>query len=108
MSEYSTVWTGEYPNLCSGRWELYRDGELLDVKIPFQECPAYTFGEYRTWHFVNWIEEEEYYEDGIPCEEWIKQHNDWLSSFAPEEDFEKIYNAFQANDWRYNSCMGCV
>lgn len=108
MSTYTTEWTGNWPCLCSGDWKLYKDGKLLDVDIPFQGEPAYTFGEYRTWYFVNWSEEWDYYEDGLSCGEWTRQHKDWLSSFAPEEDFDKIYWAFQANDWRYNSCMGCV
>ena len=109
MITYTTEWTGHWPCLCFGDWKLYKDGELLlDADIPFQGEPAYTFGEYRGWHFVNHSEEWYYYEDGLSCGEWITQHRDWLSSFAPEEDFEKIYSAFQANDWRYNSCMGCV
>lgn len=108
MSEYATEWTGCWPCLCHGEWKLYKDGDILDVDIPFQESPAYTFGEYYERRFVDWMEEFDSYEDGIPCEEWIKQYKDWLSSFAPEEDFEKIYCAFQENDWRHNSCGGCI
>ena len=46
MSEYATEWTGCWPCLCAGEWRLYKDGDILDVDIPFQESPAYTFGEY--------------------------------------------------------------
>lgn len=55
MSKWATEWSGRYPNLCSGKWSLYRDGVLLDVDIPFNgesqfdSKPAYTSG---CWHSV--------------------------------------------------------
>ena len=69
---YETNWSGDYPTLCSGLWILYRDGEELDIDIPFNHSeraergiPAGTFGTYPTWHFSDdWEEVWEDYEDG--------------------------------------------
>ena len=113
---YETNWSGDYPTLCSGLWILYRDGEELDIDIPFNHSeraergiPAGTFGTYPTWHFSDdWEEVWEDYEDGLPCDEWCSEHEEWLSTFADEEDWHIIFEAFAENDWRSNSCGGCI
>lgn len=108
MSEYETKWTGRYPSLCHGEWSLYKDGKKLNVYIPFQNNDASTYGLYQSWHFEDWLEVFESYEDGLNAEQWIEEYQDWLESFAPEEDWEDIYYAFQMNDFRMGSCGGCV
>lgn len=103
-------WSGNYPCLCSGEWTLYHNGEEIDVKIPFQNDPANTFGEYSEWYFdEDYIENERYYEDGLDEEEWIKENIEYLKQVTDDnKQYEYIYKAFQENDWRYGSCMGCV
>lgn len=106
MSEWTTRWTGKYPNLCRGRWHLYRDGNEVDN--PFNGSPAYTDGTYCSWHFENWLEVFEDYHDGLSEEDWIDENREWLESIAEEGDFPKIFRAFQENDFREMSCGGCI
>lgn len=64
-----------------------------------------TAGTYQRWHFVDWFEVFEDYEDGLEYEEWLAE-NPWANDLpAPSLD---IYMAFQAEDWRYGSCGGCI
>ena len=115
MSRYETQWTGEGPTLCSGQWFLFRDGELLDIDIPFNDprtgrgSDAGTWDYYPSWHFGDgWDVVWEEYESGLHEEEWCEKHRDWLSSFADPSEWGDIYNAFNVNDWRHNSCGGCI
>ena len=109
MNEYTTSWTGKYPNLCSGHWELFCNGEQLNIYIPFYQNPADTFGEYSRWYFdEDWMDCWDTYEEGEKQDEWIAHFHDWLDSFAPAEDWPAIYEAFQLNDWRHMSCGGCI
>lgn len=103
-------WSGSYPCLCFGEWTLYYNGEEIDAEIPFQNEPADTFGEYIEWYFdEDYIENEKYYEDGLDEEEWIKENIEYLKQVTDDnKQYEYIYKAFQENDWRYGSCMGCV
>ena len=100
-------WTGSYPCLCSGRWELTIDGVNFTDVIPpeLRTKPMNTFGEYQSWHFENWIEVFESYVDGLPFECWIKE-NEWVNNL-PCNPFE-VYLAFNENDWRHGSCGGCI
>lgn len=118
MSKWATEWSGRYPNLCSGKWSLYRDDVLLDVDIPFNgesqfdSKPAYTSG---CWHSVGiyhegdeWVEFDDEYRNGRERCEWCDEHRSWLQGIAPEQEWGDIYLAFAANDWRYGSCGGCI
>ncbi len=104
-------WTGSYPTKCMGEWKLYLDGKDISNKIPKskRECSMNTFGTYEQWHFVNWLEEFESYEDGLHCDEWIKENEKWLSKITDNKELqEEIYKAFQAEDWRLGECGGCI
>lgn len=106
---WNAVWTGRYPNLCSGVWELYHDGDFVRTDIPFQGEPAGTYGVYFQWYFVGDLDEEwEDYEDGLGCDAWCTEYADWLVTVADKDEWPKIFEAFQASDWRYNSCGGCI
>lgn len=123
MAEWTVKWTGSYPCLCSGKWIVYKDSKPIDLHdCPFVEVdvdsegneywdyhPANTYGIYSTWHFEDWIEVSEDYEDGLLLDAWIEEYRDWLMKIDPSgDDWENIYDAFSVEDWRYNSCMGCV
>lgn len=109
MNAYSAIWSGEYPNLCYGFWTLYKNGEPMKTDIPFAETDAETYGTYSRWSFnSDWEEEWEEYEDGLSCAEWIMKYKDWLSSIAPKDDWENIYNAFTVEDFRRGECGGCI
>lgn len=106
---WTAKWSGAYPNLCSGEWTLYHDGITVDTNIPFQGSDAGTFGTYPTWSFgSDWDEQWDEYDDGMLCGDWCQEYEYWLSHLAPREEWGEIYTAFQAEDWRHNSCGGCI
>ena len=103
-----TIWTGEYPNLCSGEWRLTIDGKDYSDKIPEElrtDCMD-TEGTYNRWYFHNWSEEWETYSDGLNFSEWEKQNAYWINTLPA--DNEEIFKAFQLNDWRHGECGGCI
>ena len=109
MAQYWTEWTGRYPNLCHGEWHLYRDKEELNVEIPFQGSPANTFGTYYEWGFdENYCEDFEDYEDGLACDAWCNEYQDYLEKVAPKSDWPCVFAAFQKKDWRHGICGGCI
>lgn len=100
-------WTGCFPTLCYGEWKLTVDGVDYSHLIPEDKrhSPMETYGVYQSWHFENWSEVFESYEDGLGFEDWLDE-NLWVYDLPayPEE----VYEAFQVNDWRHNSCGGCI
>ena len=108
---WEAKWSGGTWSLCIGSWELLRDGKPVDTEIPFQHEDAGTFGSYAMWGFggeSGWIAEWEYYEDGLARDAWCDKHREWLSGIAPEDEWFEIFDAFQAEDWRRQSCGGCI
>lgn len=105
-------WSGFWPCLCHGEWTLYHNGEKIDVEIPFQGYPADTYGLYSQWSFggeSGWDEEWEFYEDGLDEEAWIEENIEYLKQVTDDDSqYEHIYNAFQVNDFRTDSCGGCI
>ena len=106
-------WTGSFPNLCSGRWEINIDGIKLDIPEDVATSPMDTKGEYMRWRFVNgWNEEWEMYTDGLPFHPWMDRNYRWLSRAAKAAgvDFEyrDLYAMIQSCDWRHGSCGGCI
>ena len=55
-----------------------------------------------------WVEYNEGYCDGLDRYGWIEENKDWLSAVAPQEEWPSIYDAFNASDWRYGQCGGCI
>ena len=109
MTKYEAKWTGSYPCLCRGEWMLWINGELSKIEIPFQGNPAETYGIYSYLCFdENWFEESEDYEDGLNVDAWCEKNKEYLSKIAPISDWPLIYKAFQAKDWRFESCGGCA
>ena len=109
MNTYTAEWTGRYPCLCSGEWTLFKNGEKVNVEIPFQGSCAGTSGTYEEWHFdENWCEVFEDYEDGLACDAWCNKYRDYLAKVAPKSDWTQIFMAFSRNDWRHGSCGGCI
>lgn len=110
FGRWEAHWSGRSWSRCSGSWELLCDGKRVDTEIPFQGEPAYTLGTYMSWSFggSDWCEEWEEYEDGEACGEWCDANREWLSTLAPESEWEDIFHAFQSEDFRRNSCGGCI
>ena len=104
-------WSGSYPTLCFGHWTLLIDGEDVSEKIPedLREGSMNTFGTYQSWHFENWMEVFESYDDGLLCDEWIEENDYWLKDITDDYSVkEEIYDAFNSEDFRSGSCGGCI
>lgn len=121
MNTWKVEWTGSYPNLCHGKWVVYKNGVEIDMHdCPFCEfseidgyeyrydSPAYTCGTYSSWHFEDWIEVFEDYEDGLDCDSWCAEYADWLRTIAPENEWSYIFEEFCRSDYRPGSCGGCI
>lgn len=112
MSKVTAEWSGKFPNLCRGEWTLIIDGKDVSEKIPakIRKSHMRTFGAYDTWHFDDdWNEVWETYDAGLSESEWIKENNPWLSSITTDQEvLGEIFRAFQSEDWRHNSCGGCI
>ena len=75
-----------------------------------------TYGEFGTWHFgEDCCEEWECYTDGLEEDYWIRNNLDWIKPMFDEHDIEitdellsELFKKIQEEDWRYNSCGGCI
>lgn len=100
-------WTGSYPCLCSGEWRLTIGGVDWSNAIPIDKRYSHmnTAGIYQSWHFEDWAEVFDDYEDGLEFDEWIAE-NPWAAELpaAPQD----IFYAIQAQDFRPGECGGCI
>lgn len=107
---FEVEWTGSGFCLCCGEWIIKKNGVDVSNKIPvkMRENPMNTYGKYYRWYFNNWIEEWETYEDGLVCDDWISA-NSWIDEICDNYDeCVLLFNAINAEDWRYSSCGGCI
>ena len=115
MKQYHVIaeWTGKYPNKCSGEWIIFVNGKRIAGLG--NDCMQ-TFGTYLTWHFENWSEVWEEYEDGMSVDQWIINPPNnikmqlRLAGFDPKDEnlLSQIYHEVNKLDWRHNSCGGCI
>lgn len=105
-------WTGEYPNYCSGEWILKVNNKNVSHLIPeeLRNEPMNTYGLYKCWYFNNnWEEVCDLYEDGLSCNNWIKENEEWLDKISTDPFVQvEIYEAIYSQDWRYGECGGCI
>ena len=103
-------WTGRWPNLCSGEWIITIDGEKVDLPDEVRTSPMGTYGTYNTWTFgENWSVEWSTYEDGLDFEPWLQENRSWVSKLNLSDTEERdLYDAISEEDWRHNSCGGCI
>lgn len=117
MAEIYVDWTGSYPNLCSGKWIITIDGIKL-TGIEKEEFGTLN-EEYSSWHFENWSEVFESYEDGMDLDTWIQvlKTDDINGLHASlqrhgikitDELLSELYKKIQGQDWRQGSCGGCI
>lgn len=115
MNKYDVQaeWTGGYPTLCFGEWNIVVNGIRL-TGIASENFN--TEGTYSSWHFEDWSEVFEDYEDGLPFDEWVKSDINGLHDSLDLHGFNSddmglmalLYEAISAEDWRSNSCGGCI
>lgn len=112
---FSVEWTGSYPNYCVGEWIIKYNGQLLELPKRSNKHMN-TYGEYRTWYWGdNGIEVWEEYSDGLGEDEWIIDNLNWLiplfdrySIPKTRENYQDLYKKIQDQDFRTNSCGGCI
>lgn len=95
-------WSGSYPTLCMGEWTLKVNGKNVSGLIPrkLRKSAMNTYGVYEEWHFEDWQEVFEDYEDGLGCEDWIKENKYWLDTITEDYDTQvEIYKAVNKHDW---------
>lgn len=139
MADWYAHWTGKWPSLCYGEWQLFKNEVRQHVRIPFNDyedvdyenkeayteqeledgfrlvrgmgSPANTYREDWSHCALSRDYDELYstYEDGLKREEWCREYEGFLLEVDPRaEDWGKIYRAFRAEDFRPNSCGGCL
>lgn len=104
-------WTGKWPCLCSGEWKVYINGADKSDLIPenLRQSEMGTYGTYSSWHFENWNEVFEDYQDGMDCNDWIEHNKYWLDGISTDQTIqEQLFYEFQTSDWRHGSCGGCI
>lgn len=121
---FKAEWTGSYPCLCSGEWILtaetteydeergkYSVVEDISHLIPadLRKSPMFCEGMYDMWSFdEDHIEKWDTYKSGLNWSAWVQNNESWISLFATPEQYIEVFKAFQKNDWRHNSCGGCI
>ena len=109
--EVKAKWTGRGFVLCVGEWKLYVDGKDVTDKIPedLRTEPMNTYKRYWRWYFKDGVEELESYYDGLKRDEWIESNKYWLNKITKDIDVQRqIFKAINEQDFRPNSCGGCI
>lgn len=109
--EVKAKWTGRGFALCIGEWKLDVDGKDVTDKIPedLRTEPMNTYKRYERWYFKDWVEEWEPYYDGLKQDEWIEANKYWLDKITKDIDVQRqIFKAINEEDFRTNSCGGCI
>lgn len=90
---------------------MFVDGENVSDLIPedLRTSSMNIYGTYSSWHFENWMEVFDDYRDGLEYNEWIEENKSWLDKITTDKDTQElIFQAIQAQDFRYCSCGGCI
>jgi len=113
-------WTGAYPNLCSGKWIIKFNGvEIIDTnegRNSILSSSMATYGSYSSWHFEDWSEVFDQYDDGYEFSTWQKQISikklftliESQNISLSKDDKKNLYEKLQEHDWRNGSCGGCI
>ena len=112
MSKYKAFWSGQRPALCSGEWLLLKDNVEMSFLIPeeIRQVSMDTYNVYEKWNIGEDLSiYYTKYTDGLTCDDWIKKNLYWLENITNNrKEQEEIYLTFRDNDFRINSCGGCL
>jgi len=106
-------YSGKYPALCFGEWIITIDGK--EIRLPgdkFGEMD--TYGEYDKWHFEeDWEVVWGKYYDGMRFKKWkesdiCEKLVKFLDIKFTDEQLEQLYDKINLEDWRSESCGGCI
>ena len=110
--EIAAHWNGAPYALCHGKWTITVDGEKVNLPEEVETSNMGTFGTYSRWYFggeSGWEELWEEYEDGLTFEPWVAKNSWWLNDLhLSNGKLCRLYNAVSAEDWRHESCGGCI
>lgn len=110
--EITAKWTGTYPCLCHGEWEITIGGKEVELPKDVRYSHMSTYGTYAEWSFggdSGWEEQWDYYEDGLTYEPWVETNSWWLRDLhLTDTETQALYNAIAEEDWRFGSCGGCI
>lgn len=109
--EVKAKWTGCCFAHCVGEWKLYVDGNDVTNKIPedLRTEPMNTYKKYERWYLNGWVEEWELYYDGLKQDKWIESNKYWLDEITKDIEAQRqIFKAINEQDFRPNSCGGCI
>ncbi len=107
---FTARWSTQGNTLCLGHWEIFYQGNLLDIPEHKREHDMGTKGIY------NFIDPtDELYLEGLDENDWILANIEWLSDvfiaadIPLEENYMRwFYQAVNKDDWRCGSCGGCI
>lgn len=107
------LYTGEYPNLCAGYWIIRINDVLITCLL---KGDMETYGTYNTWYFEDWCEKFKKYTDGLKFNEWIESVKgkevisliENKNIFLTNDQKKELFNKISEQDWRHNSCGGCI
>ena len=96
--------------MCTGQWHITYQG--LPLSLAAQQADKHM----NTYGIFSWLyPDDEDYAQGLSAEQWIEQNAYWLIElFAahniPFETQEVMwfYLAVNEQDWRCESCGGCI
>jgi len=111
------IWTGSYPALCCGEWIIKVNGKEIEIPEDRKKSPMYTKKTYR--QLVDVLNEEfKSFKGGLNEADWINKNRGWLMESInkvvlvnPDEESQllsDLFNEINKEDWRYNSCGGCI
>lgn len=110
--EITATWTGTYPCLCHGEWEITIGGEEVELPVDVRYRHMNTYGTYAEWYFggdSGWEEQWDYYEDGLTYEPWVEANSWWLRDLhLTDTETRALYDAINKEDFRPGSCGGCI
>lgn len=106
----SVEWTGSFPCLCHGEWNIVIDGKKVELPEDIATSPMNTRKEYQRWYFTDdWMDEWETYEDGLTFEPWLDSNREWVDPLGLSDgEVRDLYEAIRSEDWRHGSCGGCI
>ena len=103
-------WAGSAWCLCHGEWIICVDGEKVELPDEVRNDHMNTYGTYSYWHFTDgWDEAWESYEDGLDFDPWLEANMWWVQDLDLTADEQRrLYDVISEEDWRHQSCGGCI
>jgi len=107
---FTARWSATGNNLCLGRWEILYRGHLLALDSERHEKDMGTYG-----IFSYIFPDDEELAEGLTEDEWILENAGWLGELFAQHAIPRdeahlrwLYQAINPQDWRCESCGGCL